>query len=120
MSGRRPHRHPRGLLLLGPRRHPPGLLDGVSNRFSLFGNLSGTGPASLTATVSGGQFDPRPADDATVVTATIGRSGTQAADLIVTTSTAPTPVVAGGRLTCTITVANRGPDDAFIGCESLR
>jgi len=60
--------------------------------------------AAVTATTS----DPDPANNTATVTTSLERS----ADLSVTKSSSPDPVIAGESLTYTITITNDGPSDA--------
>ena len=69
-----------------------------------------TGSLSNTATVSApaGVTDPNPGNNSATDTDTLGAS----ADLFVTKTDSPDPVIAGNNLTYTITVANAGPSNA--------
>jgi uncharacterized repeat protein (TIGR01451 family) len=61
-----------------------------------------------TATASSATTDPNPGNESGVATTTVGAS----ADLSVTKTDAPDPVVAGTNITYTITVTNAGPSTA--------
>ncbi len=66
------------------------------------------GPQANTATVSSSTTDPTPANNTATDTTTVATS----ADLSVTKTDSPDPVIAGANLTYTITVANAGPNAA--------
>src|SRR5439155_7694393 len=66
------------------------------------------GTITNTATVSAATSDPNPANN----TATASTTVIASADLSITKSDAPDPVIAGGTLTYTLTVSNGGPSTA--------
>jgi uncharacterized repeat protein (TIGR01451 family) len=66
------------------------------------------GSITNTASVQSGTADPDPADNTASEVTTLEAS----ADLSLTKTASPDPVVAGDELTYTITVANAGPSDA--------
>ena len=70
------------------------------------GTLSGT-VISDTAVVSSATTDPNPANNIATVTTVVG-TGTQA-DLAITKTGTPNPVLAGNNITYTIAVTNNGP-----------
>lgn len=70
---------------------------------------SGTGIISSTATVGSSQSDPDPSNNSVTVTT---RVVPPSADLAVVILDSPDPVSAGGNLTYTVTVTNRGPTSA--------
>jgi uncharacterized repeat protein (TIGR01451 family) len=61
-----------------------------------------------TATVSSATGDPNPANNTATATITV----VPAADLSLTKTSAPNPVIAGQQLTYTLTASNAGPDTA--------
>ena len=70
-----------------------------------------TGSVSNTASIAGpggGPTDPNPVNNSAVDTDTLAAS----ADLSITISDSPDPVIAGGLLTYTAIVSNAGPSDA--------
>jgi len=71
-----------------------------------------TGIISNTAVVSGDQPDPDPTDNSSTESTTVEGSGTEPteADLSVTKTSSPDPVIVNQDLTYTITVTNLGPD----------
>jgi uncharacterized repeat protein (TIGR01451 family) len=71
-----------------------------------------TGIISNTAVVSGDQPDPDPTDNSSTESTTVEGSGTEPteADLSVTKTSSPNPVIVNQELTYTITVTNLGPD----------
>jgi large repetitive protein len=71
-------------------------------------NSSRTADLSNTATVSGNQSDPTPANNSATETTTVNTS----ADLSITKSDSPDPVIAGNNLTYTIDITNSGSSDA--------
>ncbi|MDP9329030.1 MAG: DUF11 domain-containing protein [Actinomycetota bacterium] len=71
-------------------------------------NPSRTAALSNTATVSGDQSDPTPANNSATEATTVNTS----ADLSITKSDSPDPVIAGNNLTYTIDITNNGPSDA--------
>jgi uncharacterized repeat protein (TIGR01451 family) len=64
---------------------------------------------SNTATVASATTDPTPGNNSATATTTIGAGS---ADLAVTKTDAPDPVVAGQNITYTITASNAGPSNA--------
>lgn len=90
----------------------PSLASGASATFTLTvnvvpGTANGT-VVSNTASVSSSTADPDPSDNSATAATTVS-SG---ADLSVTKSDAPDPVVPGANLTYAITVSNAGPEAA--------
>jgi uncharacterized repeat protein (TIGR01451 family) len=69
---------------------------------------SATGSLSNTATVTAGVTDPTPGNNSATDTDTL----TPSADVSVTKTDSPDPVIAGNNITYTITVTNNGPSDA--------
>jgi uncharacterized repeat protein (TIGR01451 family) len=63
---------------------------------------------SLTGTVTATEFDPNNANNSATVTTTVN----PAADLAVTKSDSPDPVIVGNNVTYTVTVVNNGPSNA--------
>ncbi len=89
-----------------------GLPSGASVTFTAICALSpsATGSLSNTATIAAGAgiTDPTPGNNSATDTDTLVAS----ADLAVTMTDSPDPVVAGTNLTYTVTVVNNGPSDA--------
>jgi uncharacterized repeat protein (TIGR01451 family) len=71
-------------------------------------NSSRTADLSNTATVSSSTTDPTPGNNSATETTTLNTS----ANLSITKSNSPDPVIVGNNLTYTITVDNAGPSDA--------
>ena len=67
-----------------------------------------TGAVINTATAAGNETDPAPANDSVTISTPV----TLKADLALSKTDDPNPVVAGRLLTYTLTVANNGPSDA--------
>jgi uncharacterized repeat protein (TIGR01451 family) len=76
---------------------------------------SQTAALSATATAFSATSDPVPGND----TATVGTTVLVSADLSITLSDAPDPVVAGTNLTYTATITNAGPSDATAATINL-
>ncbi|MGH3657664.1 MAG: hypothetical protein ACRDUA_13495, partial [Micromonosporaceae bacterium] len=89
------------------------LAAGASAGFTLVVQVSANAPdgGTLTNTVSATTMttDPTPANNSDTETTAVNT----AADLAVTKTDSPDPVIAGNNLTYTITVANGGPSDAL-------
>ena len=91
----------------------PTILNGVTDNFMLVvqvGAATANGTIiTNTATVASATTDANPANDGATAQTTVAVAGTSA-DLIVTKSDSPDPVLTGAQLTYTITVRNFGPD----------
>jgi uncharacterized repeat protein (TIGR01451 family) len=88
----------------------PSLAPGASAAFTLVAQVaaSATGTITVTATAASAASDPSSADNSATATTTV----TTQADLGVTISDTPDPVIAGTALTYAITVTNAGPSNA--------
>ena len=90
------------------------LLAGGSGVFTLVVNVNaGVASGTIignTATVGSSTFDPNTSNNSATATTTVNAS----ADLSVTKTDSPDPVIAGNNLTYTITVSNAGPSDAAV------
>ena len=75
---------------------------------TIAGNATGTLSNTATATVGGGITDPNAANNSATDTTTL----TPQADLSITLTDSPDPVVAGTQLTYVATLTNNGPSDA--------
>jgi len=70
------------------------------------------GIISNTAVVAGDQPDPDPSDNSDTETTTVEGTGEPSANLSITKSGSPNPVIVNQQLTYTVTVTNIGPDSA--------
>lgn len=88
------------------------LADGAQATFTVtvFVDPGATGQITNTANVSSATTDPNSGDNSATTTTAVGQP--PSADLAVTKTDAPDPVVPGANLTYTITVGNSGPDAA--------
>ncbi len=87
------------------------IASGGNATVTINGTPSGVGDISNTAVVTSDAADPNPDDNSDTENTTISPAA-GSADLAVTISDAPDPVIAGNTLTVTLDVANDGPDDA--------
>jgi uncharacterized repeat protein (TIGR01451 family) len=82
--------------------------NGASATVTIVVTATATGAVTNTATASSGVTDPNSGNNSGSVSKTISAQ----ADLSITKTDSPDPVVVGGTLTYTITVTNNGPNSA--------
>jgi uncharacterized repeat protein (TIGR01451 family) len=86
----------------------PSLASGASMSFAIVVTPTATGVITNTVTVDGIEVDPTPGNDTAVAVTTV----LPAADLSVSKSDSPDPVVINQPLTYTVTLTNNGPDNS--------
>jgi uncharacterized repeat protein (TIGR01451 family) len=87
----------------------PVLLSSESVQFTLTVSVGNMASITNTASATTDSFDTNPANNSASVTTTV----TPSADLAVTKSDAPDPILAGNNITYTINVTNNGPSDSL-------
>ncbi|MFZ5876473.1 MAG: DUF11 domain-containing protein [Nitrospirota bacterium] len=85
--------------------------NGASATVTIVVTATASGTVTNTATVGSGVSDPNSSNNSASVSKTITAPIAQA-DMSITKSDAPDPVVVGGTLTYTMTVTNNGPNNA--------
>jgi uncharacterized repeat protein (TIGR01451 family) len=94
----------------------PTLANGATAKFALVVHVDPAAPGGPaigdTATIGSATIDPAPGNNSASTTTATKKTQGSRADLAVTKTSSPDPVLAGAELTSTIVVTNNGPDGA--------